>query len=157
MSPKKFARYGGLLMLVVGLLSLIPAMVGPTEGLPLLSLNTSYGAFLNLFPMNIVNKVLLILFGLGGLWAAADSAHSLPRSIVFSRIVFVAMGVAAILGTIPELSTFFGYWPLFGYEAVVHGVFAILGLYYGFALNHKVQAEIKKDPKLRATFQAGRP
>ncbi len=157
MSPKKFAFYGGLVMLAMGVASLIPGLEGPATGLPLLKLNTSYGTFLNLFPMNIVNKTLLIVIGLAVMWASSSSTVGLPRSIYFSRFVFVVMGVAAIIGTIPELSTFFGYWPLFGYEALAHGVFAILGLYFGFALSHKVQAEIKRDPKLRATFQPGRP
>lgn len=156
MNPRKFAMYGGLLMLLMGALSLIPTLVGPVDGLPLLNLDASYGRFLNYFPMNIVNKVALIVFGIAGIWAAKLPANSLPRSILFSRVVFVVMGVAAILGAIPETNTFYGYWPLFGGEVVGHSVFALLGAFYGFALTQKADHEIKTQPNLKTTFQGNR-
>ena len=156
MNPRKFAMYGGLLMLLMGALSLIPNLVGSIDGLPALNLDLSYGRFLNFFPMNIVNKIALIVFGISGIWAANLPATSLPRSILFSRVVFVVMGIAAILGAIPQTNTVYGYWPLFGGEIVGHGVFALLGAFYGFALTQKAQHEIKTQPILKATFQPNR-
>lgn len=153
MSPKNFALFGGILMLVLGAVALIPSMVGPVEGLPALYLETSYGLFLGLFAMNIVNKVALIVFGLAGIAASSMRFNALPVSIWFSRAVFFVMGAGAILGMIPQTNTFFGYWPLFGYEVVLHGVFAVIGAYFGFALTLKVKNEIRTNPKLKATFQ----
>lgn len=137
MDPRKFALYGGIVMIVFGAVALIPALVGSVEGLPPLQLETSYGLFLNLFPMNILNKVALILFGVAGVLAANAKGTNLPASIKYSRVVFFSMAVLAILGLIPATSTLFGYWPLFGGEVIAHGVFALLGAYFGYALTAK--------------------
>lgn len=139
MFPRRFALIGGIVMLAMGLMALVPQFVGSAEGLPLLKLDTSYGMFLNLFPMNILNKAALIIFGLAGIIAAYRPATSLPASIAYSRWVLYVMGSAAILGLIPATSTLFGYWPLFGNEIAVHAFFAILGAYFGYALPSKVE------------------
>lgn len=137
MDPRKFALYGGLVMLAIGVIAMIPALVGSADGLPPLQLENSYGLFLNLFPMNIVNKVVLILFGVAGIAAANAKGTNLPASIKYSRVVFFAMAALAVLGLIPQTSTLFGYWPLFGGEVIAHGVFALLGAYFGYALTTK--------------------
>ncbi len=156
MDPRKFALYGGIVMLAMGAVSLIPNFVGSQSSLPLLNLDTSYGLFMGYFPMNIMNKMALIIFGVAGILVSGLKFNALPRSILYSRVVFVVMGLAALLGLINETSTGFGYWPLFGGEAFAHGVFAILGAYYGFALTAKVQNEIRTKPSLQKTFQSGR-
>ncbi len=128
-------------MLLMGLASLVPAFsLTPFEAyLPPLLLETSYGAFLGNFPMNIVNKGALIAFGLVGIAVSYSPARSLPLAIKWSQAVFVVMGVAAILGLIPRTSTFFGYWPLFGGEVLAHGIFAALGAYFGYSLPAKAR------------------
>jgi hypothetical protein len=156
MDPRKYALYGGIVMLAMGALALIPSLVGSQLGLPALYLDTSYGEFLGYFPMNIVNKVALIIFGAAGIGAASLKFNALPRSILWSKVVCVVMGIAAVLGLIPQTSTLFGYWPLFGGEIFAHAVFAILGGYFGFALGMKVDNEIKTNPNLRETFQGHR-
>lgn len=156
MDPRKFAMFGGILMLAMGAISLIPSMVGYSDTLPALQLNESYGLFLGYFPMNIVNKVALIVFGIAGIAAASMKFNALPRSILFSRVVFFVMGAGAILGLFPQTQTFFGYWPLFGSEVIVHAAFALLGGYFGYALSMKVQKEIKTKPSLKETFQGSR-
>lgn len=138
MYPKKFALIGGILMLAMGLFSLIPAFVGSAASLPMLNVETSYGLFLGLFPMNIFNKIALIVFGIAGVGAANAKFTSLPLSIHFSRAVFWVMGALAILGLIPATNTLNGYWPLFDGEVLAHGIFALVGAYYGYALTAKV-------------------
>ena len=144
MDPRKFALYGGALMLLIGVVSLIPALAGTAAGLPVLNLENSYGAFLNTFPMNIINKVALIAFGIAGLAAANSRFRSLPMSIWFSRAVLYIMGAAAILGAIPQTNTFFGYWPLFGAEAWAHAAFAVVGGYFGYALTSRVPKSVPR-------------
>jgi Domain of unknown function (DUF4383) len=156
MDPRKFALFGGIVMLVMGGVSLIPSLVGPQVGVPLLNLDVSYGLFMGYFPMNIVNKLALIAFGLAGIIVSSLKFTALPRSILYSRIVFFVMGAAAVLGSIPQTSTFYGYWPLFGGEVLAHAVFAVLGAYFGFALSYKVHKEIKTKPNLKTTFEPGR-
>lgn len=138
MHPRQFAFYGGILMLIIGLVSLIPSLVGTIEGLPELSVEASYGLFLGLFPMNIINKIAMIVFGLGGILSANAKFTSLPMSIQYSRLVFYVMGAAAILGIIPQTNTLYGYWPLFGGDIILHALFGIAGAYFGFALTSKV-------------------
>lgn len=141
MHPRAFALYGGIFMLVFGLVALIPSMVGSAASLPPLDLEASYGLFLGTFPMNIVNKLALIAFGAAGIFASRVPGRELPASILWSRIVLVVMGVGAILGLFPQTNTFFGYWPLFGNEVGFHALFAVLGGYFGFALSSKVDAD----------------
>jgi len=135
MAAKKFALIAGSLMLVMGLAAMIPALSSFPTWLPRLQLETSYGAFLDLFAMNIVNKVALLAFGIAGILVARGSVEA-SASVMWSRVVFVVMGIGALLGAIPATSTLFGYWPLFGAEIAVHALFAAAGAYFGFA--HKV-------------------
>ena len=149
MHPKTYALVGGALMVLMAALSFLPALNQlPAEaGLPPLYVETSYGLFLNFFPMNIVNKVALLVFGIWGIAAASASTTALPRSINWSRWVFAVMGVGALLGIIPATNTVYGYWPLFGGEVWAHGIFAVLGAYFGFAL--PARAHKANEPLLR--------
>lgn len=138
MFPRRYALIGGIVMLAMGLLSLIPQLSSfSDQALPILKVEASYGLFLGLFAMNIFNKIALIILGVAGIWAAEAKFNSLPMSIWFSRAAFVILGVLCILGLFPQTNTLFGYWPLFGYTALVHAVFAVVGAYYGFALSYK--------------------
>lgn len=152
MDPKKFAMVGGGVMLAMGVLALAFPGVGQT--LPVLNLENSYGLFVGIFPMNVLNKVALILFGVVGIAVASSKFRSLPLSILYSRVVMVAMGALAILGMIPQTNTLFGYWPLFGNEIWAHALFAVLGGVFGFALSAKAAAEA---PKVRARTEYTTP
>jgi hypothetical protein len=129
---------GGAIMLLTGLAALVPAWKGAMDTLPPLALEISYGLFLGFLPMNIVNKLLLIVVGAAGLYASRAKFRDLPASIGWSRMVFFLFGAAAILGMIPATNTFFGYAPLFGNYVWVHAVFAIAGAYFGYALSSRV-------------------
>jgi hypothetical protein len=144
MHPKQFALIGGIAMLLFGVAAFAPSLsTSPADaGLPILNLETSYGLFLGFFPMNILNKLALIVFGIGGIYAASlPATHNLPASINFSRGVFWIMGTAALLGIIPFTNTLFGYWPLFQGEVVAHATFALFGGYYGFVLSGRAIEE----------------
>lgn len=138
MHPRRFALIGGLVMLAIGLISLVPAWMGSAESLPALYVETSYGLFLGLFAMNIFNKLALIGFGFAGLVAAYAPNRSLPASILYSRIVFAFMGVSAILGVVPQAQTLGGYWPLLGNNVLLNAAFSLLGGYFGFAMSSLV-------------------
>lgn len=152
MHPRRFAMVGGAIMLLIGIAAFIPAFsTYSTDLLRPLELNTSHGLFLGFLPMNIINKLALVVFGIAGIWASSGDTVSLPRSISWARAVAIVMGLGAVLGLIPATSTFFGYWPLYGYEVVVHAAFALLGGYFGYALTSKVpdkgptRAEAKRE------------
>lgn len=134
MNAKKFALVGGIVMLVIGALSLIPAFTGLAFGLPILKIETSYGLFLGVFPLNIVNKAILIGLGLWGIAAASDPVLSISRSISFSRWVFTLSAVFVVLGLFPQTNTLFGYVPLFGAGVWFHAVMALLGGVFGYSV-----------------------
>lgn len=139
MHPRNFALWGGLIMLVLGVLALIPGLSSYPVTLPPLVLEASYGLFLGVFAMNVLNKLALIILGVAGLVAAFAKNTSLPASISYSRWVFAIMGVLAILGLFPGTNTLGGYWPLFGHEVWFHALIALVGAYFGFALSMKVR------------------
>jgi Domain of unknown function (DUF4383) len=136
MHTRKFASIGGWVMLVMGVLALVPAFSDTSYVLPALRIDTSYGLFLGFFPMNILNKLVLIGFGIGGI--LCSRASDVIASVKYSRVVCVAMGLLAVMGLIPPLNTFFGYWPLFRGEVISHAAFAIIGGYYGFVIPARI-------------------
>jgi hypothetical protein len=147
MHPKRFAMIGGILMLIVGALAFVPALNEAPLGLPVLNLDTSYGLFLGLFPMNVLNKLALIIFGVLGILAASRESVSLPMSIRYSRIIFYIFAVVAILGIFPQTNTLFGYWPLYGNEVWSHGIVALIAAYFGFSLSSKAAEHSRMTPQ----------
>lgn len=140
MNPKKFALVFGIANLAVGLLALVPSLVGTTEGLPALHVDTSYGNFLNMFPLNIMNKMAMVAVGVFGILAGTAKFNALPRSISYARAVCVLTVLMAVLGSIPQTNTLFGYWPLFGMPNVLaSSLFAIVAGFYATYLPSKVR------------------
>ena len=141
MNVRKYALFGGIFFLAMGIAAFIPGLfqyADETTNLPALNLNTSYGLFLGFLPMNIVNKLLLIVLGCWGIAASQAPGTSLPRSIVWSRWVFGISGVLAVLGLLPNTNTMFGYWPLFSWNVATSGVISLVAAYFGYRLTAKV-------------------
>ncbi|NVB81360.1 MAG: DUF4383 domain-containing protein [Kofleriaceae bacterium] len=134
-SSKTFALVGGAAMLGMGIASFVPQLsVAPRKaGLPRLDIETSYGKFLGVFPLNVFNKVALTVFGAAGI--AVSQLESERPAMLYARAVAFAMGPLAVLGAIPRTRTLFGKWPLFGAEVVAHGAFAAAGAVTGFRGN----------------------
>jgi hypothetical protein len=129
MAPRRFALIAGIFMLVTGIFAFVPTLSTHPLTLPFLRLEASYGYFLDIFPMNIMNKIALILFGIAGIAVS----NSLSASISYSKVIFIVMGLLAISGFFPGLNTMFGYWPLYGAEILMHAIFSALGGYFGYA------------------------
>lgn len=140
MGNRKFAFYGGLFMILMGLLAFMPGLSWNSHLLPALFVNESYGMFLGYFPMNILNKAALIVFGVAGV--AVSYSSNVQPSVFFARIVFIVMGLLAILGMFPETNSLYGYWPLFSGEILAHGVLALFGGYFGYVVNMRVRKEV---------------
>lgn len=144
MIPQRFALVGGIVMLAIGAIALVPNLSTYPAELPLLNLMTSYGLFLGFIPMNILTKIAFMAFGIWGILASQAKNTSLPASINFSRWMMMAFGALAILGIIPQTSLLGGYWPLFGAHIAVSAIFAVLGAYFGFTLPRKAAIENEK-------------
>ena len=129
---RQFALIGGVTMLSRGLASVIPQLSTPPREarLPRLKVETSYGKFLRIFPLNVFNKAALTLFGVAGILASRARTEKPARG--FARAVAIAMGPLALLGVIPRTETLFGMLPLFGAEVAAHGTFAAIGAKVGF-------------------------
>lgn len=141
MQVKKFAWIAGWVMLVMGVIALIPNLSGGGSELPSLNLETSYGMFLGIFPMNILNKLALIIFGASGI-AVSRSARAEHQSIVYAQVVCVALGALAVLGLIPATQTLGGYWPLFNAEVAAHALISAFAGYFGFATKEHKLADV---------------
>jgi len=142
--PKKFALYGGIVMLVLGVLAFVPNLYWNTGDLPMLNAEYSYGYFLGQVPMNVFNKVGLIVLGLLGISAANWRYNSLPMSINYSRLVMVVMAILAALGLYQQTNTLFGYMPLFGANVLFCGLVALIAGYFGFKLTSMVPQSYKE-------------
>lgn len=141
MDPRKFASIFGTACLAVGFLSLVPSLTGSAVGLPDLHMPYSYGLFFGLFPINVMNKMALLAVGAFGLSASSAKFNALPRSISYARAVCGLMLAMAVLGLIPQTSTLFGYWPLFGTANVTASmVFAVISGLFGYYLPSKVSS-----------------
>lgn len=144
--PRKFAMASGVLMLVIGVFAFFPELsTSPlTAGLlPEMRVTLSYGLFVGLLPMNVFNKLALILLGILGIRAAARSERDAWAPIGYSRAVFWAMGFLTLMGTGgPAANTLFGLLPLFGADVWVHGFFTALGAYFGYVHSPRAQATI---------------
>lgn len=132
MTARQFSRRMGWFLLILGLVSLIPTFVGPLRGLPSLRINMSYGRFLGYLPLNLVSKIILIGFGLGGILTAAKKESVEDASIDYSRVLFYVMGTFASCSWFRDTSTLFGYMPIFYGAGIFYGIVALMGLYYGY-------------------------
>jgi hypothetical protein len=144
-NPRKFAVVGGIIMLVMGVTALI--FEGSRDLLPKLTLESSYGEFLGIFPMNLLNKVALIVFGLWGIVAARTAFSDLRASIFYCKAVSVVMGLLTVLGLFETTNTLGGYWPLFGGEIFAHALFAAVGAYFGFSNKLNAVVERRREEK----------
>ncbi len=135
MHPRQFAFFGGLFLLIFGLMSFFPAMSPiTTGGLVPIDVNASYGAFLGLFPMNAFNKFLFVILGGSGWIASSMQYTELPHSIHFARFVFWILAPLTLLGAFPETQTLFGLCPLYGPTNLLYGVLALIGAYQGYVM-----------------------
>lgn len=111
MSAPAFALLLGILYLGFGSLGLLPSLLAPApaDG-PLMVVQSLYGEFLALFPVNVASDALHIALGLWGLaaWAGALSA------VTYARAMAALFAVLALMGFFPGLNTLFGWMPLYG-------------------------------------------
>ncbi len=132
MTAREFSKRMGLFLLLLGLLSLLPGLVGPLRGLPPLRINMSYGRFLGYLPLNLVSKIILIALGIGGLLTAAKKESVEDASIDYARVLFYISGTLASFSWFRDTSTFFGYMPIFSGAGIFFGILSLMGLYFGY-------------------------
>jgi hypothetical protein len=133
MHPKKFAGFGGAILLLVGLFAFVPGLsTYEFEKLPPLRIEASYGYFLNLLAMNVVNKLALMGLGIAGILSARAVYGSIVKSINYSRAICFLTGILAIMGLFPSTNSFFGLAPLWGNQVWFYTIVAVCGGYCGY-------------------------
>lgn len=124
-----FALVVGVAFVLAGIAGFIPFFTPPPHAdAPHLILNSNYGLLIGLFPVNTLHSIFHFTVGVFGLYAYRNYG----ASRMFSRFLGVTLGVFTIMGSIPQLHTSFGYFPLYGHDIWLHGLEAVIGLYLGF-------------------------
>ena len=125
-----FARWFGIIYVLVGILGFIPginAMMPPEDGV---TVAMSYGHLLGLFPVNVIHNIVHVL--IGG-WGVA-SAGSYAQARTYARSIAVIYGVLAICGFIAPFSSLFGLAPLFSHDIWLHALSAVVAAYFGWGV-----------------------
>jgi len=148
-AAQKFSLIIGITYTVMGIMGFIPALVSQPESLPPyvsdLGVVSGYGDLMGLFPVNTPHNIIHIATGLLGI----VTSISLDSSRLFSGQLGIYYTTLAVLGTIPVANTFFGLFPIYGVDVILHGVTGIMGIYFGFfatpSLLKLFKRELKKD------------
>lgn len=148
-AAQKFALIIGIAYLVMGIMGFIPALVSQPETLPpyvsKLGVVSGYGYLMGLFPVNTPHNIIHMATGVIGITTsiALDSAR------LFSGQLGIYYTTLAVMGLIPIANTFFGLFPIYGADVILHGVTGILGIYFGFfatpSLLQLFKRELKED------------
>ncbi len=135
MGTRYFALIFGIIYLLVGIMGFIPALLTPAPaGSPALAVTTLYGLLLGMFAVNLVHTIVHLIVGLWGILAY----RSFDAARTFSKVVAVVFLILFIMGLIPGANTMFGMAPLFGADAWLHLISAIVAGYFGFAPHREV-------------------
>lgn len=132
---RMFARWFGIVYLLVGILGFIPginAMRPPDEGV---TVATSYGYLLGIFAVNAIHNIVHLAIGA---WGVASSGTT-ARSVMFARGLTVVYVVLAVAGFVPGLNTLFGLTPLFGNDIWLHLASAAVAAYFGWGVRTETE------------------
>lgn len=131
MNMRTFARFFGIVFLLVGIMGFIPPLLVQHDhaghDAPL-TVNAFEGHLLGLFHVNILHSLVHVLFGVWGLMAS----RSYDASRTYARGTSIIYLLLAVMGLIPGLNTMFGLVPLHGHDVWLHLVLGGIAGYFGF-------------------------
>lgn len=131
MQTRLFALVVGIIYVILGIISFIPALhSAPPSNAPHVDATAAYGYLFGLFPVNIVLNLFYILVGLIGILCG----RTLGSAIVYSRALFLLFGILTVFGFIPNANTLWGIMPLLDADVWLHAVTAVLGAIFGFVI-----------------------
>lgn len=146
-NTQRFALAIGAAYVIIGAMGFIPALVTypatfstPNSSLEVIS---GYGYLFGSLPVNTPLNIIHIATGLVGIFASI----SLDSSRLFSGQIGIYYSALAILGLIPFAKTFFGLFPLFGFEVLLHGLTGLFGVYFGFFVTPSLLKLFKQELK----------
>jgi Domain of unknown function (DUF4383) len=131
-NTQKFALIIGIVYVLIGILGSIPALISQPSSLPSyvenLGVSSGYGYLLGLFPVNSVLNGIHIATGIIGIIASI----SLDSSRLFSGQLGIYYTAFSILGLFSFTNIFFGIFPLYGFDVLLHVLTGLSGIYFGF-------------------------
>jgi hypothetical protein len=127
MRTQTAVRLYGVVFIIVGIAGFIPGLT-QSHVHPDLTVQTSSGMLLGLFPVNILHNFVHLLFGVWGVIAA----QAFLASRTYARTVAIVYGLLTVLGLIPMTSTTFGLVPIYGHDVWLHALLAGVAAYFGF-------------------------
>jgi len=123
MTTQKVAQVFGWVFLVVGVLGFLPiAIISGTMGM-------EPTMMLGLFPVNVVQNVVHLAFGIWGIMAA-KSADGAGTYCKIGGVIYLLIGA---MGLVTGLATGFGLVPLGGNNVYLHLLLGAVLAYFGFA------------------------
>lgn len=127
---QSFSLIIGIIFLVLGIAGVIPGLMQYADVTSKISnvYGIGYGYIAGIIPTNGVETFIRIVVGVSGIAASI----SLGSAHVYSRLIAVFYGIFAVLGLVPYARTFFGTVPLYGSNVLLHGLSAVLAIYFGF-------------------------
>ena len=146
-AAQKFSLIIGMAYLAMGIMGFIPALVSQPESLPnyvsKLGVVSGYGYLMGIFPVNTPHNIIHIATGLIGIATCIswDSAR------LFSGQLGIYYLTLAVLGVIPVANTFFGLFPIYGADVILHGITGVMGVYFGFFATPSLLKLFKKELK----------
>lgn len=128
MQTRYFAFVLGIIYIVIGLAGFVSGMkIAPPGGHPI-AVKAEYGVLFGLFPVNIIDNYVHLVFGVWGVVAY----RSFEGSRSFARISAILFAILTVCGLIPGLNTIFGILPLYGQDIWLHALSAIAAAWFGF-------------------------
>jgi Domain of unknown function (DUF4383) len=129
-AAQSFSLVIGTIFLVLGIMGVVPGLVHYVDVSSKVSdvYGIGYGYIAGIVPTNGVETFIRIIVGVLGITASI----SLGSAYIYSRSIAVFYGLFAVLGLVPYARTFFGTVPFYGSNVLLHGVSAVLALYFGF-------------------------
>ncbi len=129
MLTRYFALSCGIIFALAGVLGFIPAFTPPAApDAPPLIVPANYGYLLGLFPVNLLHNLIHLTISVLGFVAY----RSYAAARLFSRGLAIYLGILALMGLAPPLHTTFGLVPLYSHDVWLHGLEALLAVYFGF-------------------------
>lgn len=129
MKAPGFARIIGILFLAAGALGFVPWATSPAPlSLEYINLAGHYGLLFGTFAVNDAHDLIHIVIGGWGILAS----FAFKSSVLYLRAVACLYLLLFVLGIIPITNTLFGAVPIYGWDAGLHLIVALVALYGGF-------------------------
>jgi hypothetical protein len=138
MPTRLFSLAIGIFYVLLGVAGFISGLrSAPPATAPHVDVTTSYGYLFGTFPVNVIENILNILVGIGGVLMGAR----LVLARYYCQFLFLLMGALTFMGFLPTLDTVWGIMPILSSDTWLHAGTAIAAAYFGFVAPESTHVE----------------